>query len=118
MSDRLGEAAGNVGGSVAGAAAALGPNVDLAAAAASGSVTAAVRQGACRPDALDGDCDGPLTDAAAIFRDICLRSGAGFPDLLAVDHDAKFTSEVFRAIVNSMGWCLIVGSAHHKDTDA
>ena len=38
MSDRLGEAAGNVGGSVAGAAAALGPNVDLAAAAASGSV--------------------------------------------------------------------------------
>ena len=36
------------------------------------------------------------TGAAAIIRDMCLRSGAGFPDALVVDHDAKFMSEVFR----------------------
>jgi len=58
------------------------------------------------------------TDAAAIIRDMCLRSGAGFPDVLVVDHDAKFTSEVFRAFVKSMGSCLIVGSAYHKNTNA
>ncbi len=36
-------------------------------------------------------------DAAAIIRDMCLRSGDGSPDVLVVDHDSKFTSEVFRA---------------------
>ena len=30
-------------------------------------------------------------DSAAIIRDMCLRSGDGFPDVLAVDHGAKFT---------------------------
>ena len=35
------------------------------------------------------------TDAAEIIRDMCLRSGAWFPDVLVMDHDAKFTSEVF-----------------------
>ena len=45
---------------------------------------------------------------------MCLRSGAGFPDVLVVDHDAKFTSAVFRAFVKSMGSSLIVGSAYHK----
>ena len=50
-------------------------------------------------------------DAAEIIRDMCLRSGAGFPCLLVVDHDAKFTSEVFRAFVKSKGSSLIVGSA-------
>ena len=49
---------------------------------------------------------------------MCLRSGAGFPDALVVDHDAKFTSEVFRAFVKSMCSCLIVGSAYHKTTNA
>jgi hypothetical protein len=57
-------------------------------------------------------------DAAEIIRDMCLRSGAGFPDVLIVDHDSKFTSEVFRAFVKSMGTCLIVGSAYHKNTNA
>jgi hypothetical protein len=38
-------------------------------------------------------------DAVAIIRDMCLRSGDGFPDVLVVDHDPKFTSEVFRAFV-------------------
>jgi hypothetical protein len=56
--------------------------------------------------------------AATIIRDMCLRSGAGFPDVLVVDHDPKFTSEVFRAFVKSMGSCLIVGSAYHKNTNA
>ena len=41
------------------------------------------------------------TDAAVIIRDMCLRSGAGFPDALVVDHDAKFTSDVFRAFLKS-----------------
>ena len=58
------------------------------------------------------------TDAAAIIRDMCLRSGDGFPDVLVVDHDSKFTSEVFRAFVKGWGSCLIVGSAYHKNTNA
>ena len=57
-------------------------------------------------------------DAADIIRDMCLRSGDGFPDVLVVDHDPKFTSEVFRAFVKGMGSCLIVGSAYHKNTNA
>ena len=57
-------------------------------------------------------------DAAAIIRDMCLRSGDGFPDVLVVDHDAKFTSEVFRAFVKGMGSSLIVGSAYHKNTNS
>jgi hypothetical protein len=48
-------------------------------------------------------------DATAIIRDMCFWSGAGFPDVLVVDHDPKFTSEVFRPFVKSMGSCLIVG---------
>ena len=36
-------------------------------------------------------------DAAAIIRDLCLRSGDGFPDVLVVVHYSKFTSEVFQA---------------------
>jgi len=58
------------------------------------------------------------TDAADIIRDMCLRSGDGFPDVLVVDHDPKFTSDVFRAFVKGMGSCLIVGSAYHKNTNA
>jgi hypothetical protein len=55
---------------------------------------------------------------AEIIRDMCLRSGDGFHDVLVVDHDPKFTSAVFRAFVRSMGSCLIVGSAYHKNTNA
>ena len=57
-------------------------------------------------------------DAAEIIRDLCLRSGTGFPDVLVVDHDPKFTSNVFRAFAKGMGSCLIVGSAYHKNTNA
>ena len=57
-------------------------------------------------------------EAAAIIRDLCLRSGDGFPDVLVVDHDSKFTSDVFRAFVKGWGSCLIVGSAYHKNTNA
>ena len=53
-----------------------------------------------------------------IIREMCLRSCAGYSDALVVDHDAKFTSEVFRAFVKSMGSCLVVGSAYHKNTNA
>ena len=38
--------------------------------------------------------------------------------MLVVDHDSKFTSEVFRAFVKGWGSCLIVGSAYHKNTNA
>ena len=48
------------------------------------------------------------TDAEAIIRDMCLRSGAGFPDVLVVDHDAKFTSEV---LPWSRAWALASSSA-------
>ena len=57
-------------------------------------------------------------DAATIIRDMCLRSGAGFPDVLMVDHDAKSTSDAYCAFAKRMGSCLIVGSAYHKNTKA
>ena len=57
-------------------------------------------------------------EAAEIIRDMCLCSCDGFPNVLVVDHDPKFTSDAFRAFVRSMGSCLIVGSAYHKNTNA
>ncbi len=59
-------------------------------------------------------------DAAEIIRDLCLRAGTGFSDVLVVDHGPKFTSEVFRAFVKGMGSSLqvIVGSAYHNNTNA
>ena len=57
-------------------------------------------------------------EAAEIIRDMCLRSGDGLPDVLVVDHDPRCTSDMFRAIVKGTGSCLIVGSAHHKNTTA
>ncbi len=50
--------------------------------------------------------------------DMCLRSRHGFPDVLVVNHDSNFTSEVFRAFVKGWGSCLIVGSAYQKNTNA
>ncbi len=41
-------------------------------------------------------------DAAAIIRDMCLRSCNGFSDVLAVDNDSKFMREVFLAFVNKI----------------
>ncbi len=35
-----------------------------------------------------------------------------------VDHDSNFTSDEFLAFVKGWGSCLIVGSAHHKNTNA
>ncbi len=57
-------------------------------------------------------------DAAEIIRDLCLRAGSGFPDVLVVDHDPEFMSNVFWAFAKGMGSCLIVGSAYHKNTNA
>jgi hypothetical protein len=53
-------------------------------------------------------------DAAAIIRDMCLRSGDGFPDVLVVDHDGIPRLPQGHAM---MGSCLIVGSAYHKNTN-
>jgi hypothetical protein len=75
-------------------------------------------QSARRPDTCNGDCS--RRRAAAIICDRCLRSDAGFPDVLVVDDDPKFTSELFRAFVKSMGSCescLIVDSAYHNNTN-
>ena len=71
------------------------------------------RQSARCPHALDGDGES-VTDAAVVVRDLCLRSCARFPDTLGVDHDAKFSSEVFCAFVKRMGSCLIGVSACNK----
>jgi hypothetical protein len=50
---------------------------------------------------------------------VCLWSGDGFPDVLVVIHNPKFTSEVSLAFVKSMGLCLIiVGSVYHENTNA
>ena len=35
-----------------------------------------------------------------------------------VDHDAKFTSDVFHAFAKSMGSCLIMGWAYYQNTNA
>lgn len=48
---------------------------------------------------------------------MCLRSCKGFPDVLVVDHDANFTSELFRTFVKCMGSSLVVGSAYHKNSN-
>ncbi len=53
-----------------------------------------------------------------IIRDICLRSGDGFPDVHVIDHDSKFTSDLFRSFVKGWGSGLIVGSAYQKNTNA
>ena len=34
-----------------------------------------------------------------------------------VDHDPKFACALFRSFVKGWGWCLIVGSAYHKNTN-
>ena len=52
-----------------------------------------------------------------VLRDMFLRSSDRFPDVLVLDHDTKFTSEVFRAFVKSIGSILIVGSAYHSNTN-
>ena len=58
-----------------------------------------------------------MVSAASICY-MCLWSGAGFPDALVVEHDAKLTSEVFRAFVKIVGSRPIVGSAYHHYTNA
>jgi transposase InsO family protein len=51
---------------------------------------------------------------------MALRSGDGVPDAprLVVDHDPKFTSNIFREFNRRLGSSLIVGSAYHKNTNA
>ena len=52
-----------------------------------------------RVHAVPARATATAADAATISRDMCLRSGAGFPDVPVVDHDARSTSagDVFRA---------------------
>jgi hypothetical protein len=57
-------------------------------------------------------------DAARVLVHSCLQSGDGMPDVIVVDHDPKFISAMFRAVVKTMGSSLIVGSAYHKNTNA
>ena len=74
----------------------------------------------CRVHAVPTRATTTAADAVTIIqvRDMCLRSCAGFPNVLVVDHNAKFTSNVFRAFAKSMGSSLIVGSVYHKNTNA
>ena len=46
----------------------------------------------CEAHAVPTRSTATAADAAAIIRDMCLRSGDGFHDVLVVDHDSKFTS--------------------------
>jgi hypothetical protein len=59
-----------------------------------------------------------VENVAEIIRDICLRSRDSecFPHVLVVDHDPKFTSEVFRAFIKGMGSCLILVMASAQST--
>ena len=54
--------------------------------------------------------------AAQTLLDHSLRSGDGVPDVLVVDHDPKFTSQLFREFTKAIGSALIVGTAYHKNT--
>ena len=58
------------------------------------------------------------TNAAKHILDMALRSGDGIPDVLVVDHDPKFASNLFREFTRRIGSGLIVGSAFHKNTNA
>jgi hypothetical protein len=75
-------------------------------------------------DLLSGKVHAVPTRAAAtaareMIRDMCLRSGDCFPRVLVADFDPKFTSDVLRGFVHSMGSTLIVGSVwYRKNTNA
>ena len=56
--------------------------------------------------------------AAQTLLDHSLRSGDCVPDVLVVDHDPKFTSQLFREFTKAIGLALIVGTAYHKNTGA
>jgi transposase InsO family protein len=56
--------------------------------------------------------------AAQTLLDHSLRSGDGVPDVLVVDHDPKFTSQLFREFTKAIGSALIVGTAYRKNTGA
>jgi hypothetical protein len=56
-------------------------------------------------------------DATDILVEMCMRSDDGLPDVIVVDHNARFTIALFRAFVKSMGPCLIVRSTYHKNTN-
>ncbi len=53
-------------------------------------------------------------DAARIIIDMALRSGDGIPEALVVDHNPKFTSNMFRKVNRRLGSSLIMGSAYLK----
>ncbi len=57
-------------------------------------------------------------NSAKHILDMALRIGDGIPDVLVVDHDPKFTSNLFREYTRRIGSSLIVGSAFHKNTNA
>jgi hypothetical protein len=48
---------------------------------------------------------------------MALRSGDGVPDVLAMDHDPKFTSKLFQEFTRRIGSSLLIGSAYHKNTN-
>jgi hypothetical protein len=62
-----------------------------------------------------------LADAEETIREMCFCSDEGLWQVLAVDHDPRITSKVFRAFAKGIGLCLIFGSAYtdtKRDTKA
>ena len=47
-----------------------------------------------------------------------LWSGNSVPDVLVVDHNPKFTSQLFLEFTKAIGSALIVGTTYHKNTGA
>ena len=56
--------------------------------------------------------------AAQTLLDHSLWSSKGVPDVLVVDHDSKFTSQLFHEFTKAIGSALIVGTAYYKNTGA
>ena len=56
--------------------------------------------------------------AAQTLLDHSLLSGDSVPNVLVVDHNPKFTSQLFSEFTKAIGSALIVGTAYHKNTSA
>ena len=47
-----------------------------------------------------------------------LQSGDSMHNVLVIDHDPKFTSQLFHKFTKAIGSALIVGTTYHKNTRA
>ena len=61
---------------------------------------------------------GNVATAAQTLLDHSLWLGNCVPNVLVVDHNPKFTSQLFSEFTKAIGSALIVGTANHKNTGA